>query len=57
MRGGMPCARLTELVGPAGVGKTQLCFTLAVSAALSGTVIYLDVEHKFSAARWVNEVV
>lgn len=56
LRGGMPCGRITELVGPAGVGKTQLCFTLAVAAVappVCGNVVYIDVEHKFSAARYV----
>lgn len=35
LRGGVPCGAVTEVVGPAGVGKTQLCFTLALTALLS----------------------
>ena len=32
--GGIPVGGITELVGPAGVGKTQLCKQLAVAAQL-----------------------
>jgi RAD51-like protein 1 len=31
--GGVPTGSITELVGPAGAGKTQFCLTLAVAAA------------------------
>ena len=58
---GVPSDIVTELVGRAGVGKTQTCFTLAVQACLpsrleiaedtEGTVAYLDTERKFSAVR------
>ena len=58
---GIPSDIVTELVGRAGVGKTQTCFTLSVQACLptlldmaestSGTVCYLDTERKFSAVR------
>lgn len=50
-------------MGPAGVGKTQLCLTMAAVAGLpmslgglgEGTgVIYLDTERKFSAQRLVE---
>jgi hypothetical protein len=34
LRGGVPCGSVTELVGPAGVGKSQLCLMLAASALL-----------------------
>ena len=30
--GGIACGSLTELVGPAGVGKSQLCMMLSISA-------------------------
>jgi Rad51 len=33
LRGGCPCGSITELVGPAGIGKTQLCLQLAAIAA------------------------
>lgn len=43
---------LTELVGPAGLGKTQTCLTLLTIASLNGgSVIYIDTESTFSAAR------
>ena len=58
---GIPSDTVTELVGRAGVGKTQTCLTLAVQACLpkhldlaattTGTVVYLDTERKFSAER------
>lgn len=33
LRGGCPCGSIIELVGPAGIGKTQLCLQLAAIAA------------------------
>lgn len=33
LRGGCACGSITELVGPAGIGKTQLCLQLAAIAA------------------------
>jgi|TARA_B110000208_G_scaffold181975_1_gene233253 RAD51-like protein 1 len=60
---GIPSDIVTELVGRAGVGKTQTCFTLSVNACLpkiltvteleleAGTVAYLDTERKFSPVR------
>ena len=40
---GVPSDSVTELVGRAGVGKTQTCFTLAVQACLS---VILDDDRK-----------
>ncbi|KAK9840539.1 hypothetical protein WJX81_000352 [Elliptochloris bilobata] len=60
LRGGVPCGSLTELVGPAGVGKSQLCLMLAASMLLdpalpvSSQVLYIDTERKFSAGRLVE---
>ncbi|CAK9170196.1 unnamed protein product [Ilex paraguariensis] len=59
--GGIPFGVLTELVGPAGIGKTQLCLKLSLLASLpssygglGGRVIYIDVESKFSSRRLVE---
>ena len=54
--GGLPTRTLTELVGPAGVGKTQCCLTMAARALVSGSarsarVLYVDTEGSFSASR------
>ena len=56
--GGLPGGHIVEAVGPPGQGKTQLCLGCAVRAALptslggcGGSVLYLDTEAKFSAAR------
>eukprot|EP00850_Spirogloea_muscicola_P015621 SM000121S26018 [mRNA] locus=s121:282961:286951:+ [translate_table: standard] len=56
--GGIPLGAVTELVGPAGVGKTQFCLMLAIIATLpkalgglSGSVFYIDTEKKFSSQR------
>ncbi|KAI9081852.1 hypothetical protein K1719_036114 [Acacia pycnantha] len=54
--GGIPFGALTELVGPAGIGKTQFCLKLSLLASLppqygglDGRVIYIDAESKFSS--------
>ncbi|KAL4420437.1 hypothetical protein ABPG75_010093 [Micractinium tetrahymenae] len=54
--GGLPAGSVTEVVGPAGLGKTQLCLQLSVLACLErqaegGSVVYLDTEKKFSSRR------
>ncbi|KOO22299.1 DNA repair protein rad51-like 2-like protein [Chrysochromulina tobinii] len=54
--GGLPMRAVTELVGPAGSGKTQLCSSVAAHALLAGAgegtrVIYIDTEGSFSAKR------
>jgi RAD51-like protein 1 len=56
--GGVPTGSITEIVGPAGAGKTQFCLTLAVAAAaprrlggLDAGVVFVDTEQKFSGAR------
>lgn len=54
--GGLPAGSVTEVVGPAGLGKTQLCLQLSVLACLErqaegGSVAYLDTEKKFSSRR------
>ncbi|XP_062081969.1 DNA repair protein RAD51 homolog 2 isoform X2 [Humulus lupulus] len=59
--GGIPFGVLTELVGPAGIGKTQFCMKLSLLASLptaygglNGHVIYIDVESKFSSRRMIE---
>lgn len=59
--GGIPFGVVTELVGPAGIGKTQFCLKLALLASLptsygglGGSVIYIDVESKFSSRRLIE---
>ena len=56
--GGVSTGSITELVGPAGAGKTQFCLTLAVVTAaplsvggLNSGVVYVDTEQKFSGQR------
>ena len=56
LRGGLPMRALTELVGPAGAGKTQLCLSVAARALVDGSahgarVVYIDTEGSFSATR------
>lgn len=52
---------ITEFVGAAGMGKTQICFMLSVMTALpvehgglGGSVIYIDTESSFSPSRLVE---
>jgi len=59
--GGIPMGKLTEVVGPSGIGKTQFCLKLALLAALpeycgglDGRVVYIDTESKFSSRRWLG---
>lgn len=49
---------ITELVGPAGIGKTQTCLMMAAQACLPASlgglgedagVVYLDTERKVRA--------
>ncbi|XP_048325289.2 DNA repair protein RAD51 homolog 2 isoform X2 [Ziziphus jujuba] len=59
--GGIPFGVLTELVGPAGIGKTQFCMKLSLLASLptscgglNGRVIYIDVESKLTSRRIIE---
>ncbi|CAM9349639.1 unnamed protein product [Pylaiella littoralis] len=63
LQGGFPTGMITELVGPAGIGKTQTCLMLAAQACLPANlgglgeeagVVYLDTERKFSPDRLVE---
>ena len=47
LRGGLPCGGITEVVGPAGAGKTQFCLQNCVSAIgewveMEYSAIYID---------------
>eukprot|EP00955_Chlamydomonas_euryale_P057740 356880-Chlamydomonas_euryale.AAC.1 len=51
-------------VGPAGVGKSQMCFQLSLLCAappsvggLGAATIYIDTERKFSPVRWETDSV
>ncbi|MCO5570997.1 hypothetical protein L7F22_024728 [Adiantum nelumboides] len=62
--GGIPFGALTEVVGPAGFGKTQLCLMLCVITALpkepgglDGNVMYFDTERKFHSGRMAEMAV
>eukprot|EP00005_Dracoamoeba_jomungandri_P014526 CAMPEP_0174273518 /NCGR_PEP_ID=MMETSP0439-20130205/54784_1 /TAXON_ID=0 /ORGANISM="Stereomyxa ramosa, Strain Chinc5" /LENGTH=307 /DNA_ID=CAMNT_0015364719 /DNA_START=209 /DNA_END=1129 /DNA_ORIENTATION=+ len=61
--GGIPSGSITEVVGPFGVGKTQLCLQLAMVTALpteygglDSSVIYIDTEKAFNPNRLVGIV-
>ena len=59
--GGLPMRALCELVGPAGVGKTQCCLSMAARALVDGSargarVLYVDTEGSFSATRLLELV-
>lgn len=53
------CLVFEQLAGPAGCGKTQFCYQLALQATLpkelggkDGHVLYIDTEQVTSASRW-----
>ncbi|KAK2850950.1 hypothetical protein Q5P01_007226 [Channa striata] len=59
--GGLPIGKTTEICGPPGVGKTQLCLQLAVDVqvplcfgGVGGQVIYIDTEGSFLVQRVVD---
>eukprot|EP01065_Artemidia_motanka_P011588 TRINITY_DN16273_c0_g1_i2.p1 TRINITY_DN16273_c0_g1~~TRINITY_DN16273_c0_g1_i2.p1 ORF type:complete len:281 (+),score=28.81 TRINITY_DN16273_c0_g1_i2:84-926(+) len=49
--GGIPVGLLTEVAGPPGCGKSQLCLTASALACGTDKVLYVDTEGKFSAER------
>ena len=49
--GGLPEGVLTQLYGPPGSGKTNLCLIATCAAAAEGKVIYIDPEGGFSVER------
>ena len=54
MGGGIEIQALTEIVGEFGSGKSQLCYTLCVTANMSGEdsgIIFVDTENSFIAER------
>ena len=57
--GGLRAGGVTEVVGPACMGKTQLCLALAARALVDGSgsaarVLYVDNERSFQPARLVQ---
>lgn len=59
--GGLRAGAVTEVVGPAGAGKTQACLAACAACAApldaggcGGGVIYVDAERKFSGERLVE---
>ncbi|CEM16741.1 unnamed protein product [Vitrella brassicaformis CCMP3155] len=59
LQGGLAAGQVFEFAGPAGVGKTQVCFSLAQSALMQqetgggggGSVMWIDTEGAFSPER------
>jgi DNA repair protein RadA len=52
--GGIETQALTEIVGEFGSGKSQLCYTLCVTANMSGEdsgIIFVDTENSFRGER------
>ncbi|XP_056412851.1 DNA repair protein RAD51 homolog 3 isoform X3 [Hyla sarda] len=59
--GGVPLTKVTEICGPPGVGKTQLCMQLAVDVQIpecfggvDGESVYIDTENSFRVERLVE---
>ncbi|XP_022183825.2 DNA repair protein RAD51 homolog 4 [Nilaparvata lugens] len=53
LEGGMLTGNIYEICGLSGIGKTQLCFTIAshVTTNLKQPVYYVDTKHDFSSQR------
>ncbi|KAK1932551.1 DNA repair protein RAD51 2 [Phytophthora citrophthora] len=54
LNGGLHCRAMSEFVGTAGIGKSQMTMTLAVVCAINfqeNSVMFFDTEHNFSAKR------
>jgi DNA repair protein RadA len=58
LKGGIETQAITEIAGEFGSGKSQICYTLCVTAnmpsdkkGLGGTVIFIDTENTFRAER------
>jgi DNA repair protein RadA len=58
LKGGIETQAITELAGEFGSGKSQICYTLCVTANMSsdknglgGNVIFIDTENTFRAER------
>ena len=57
--GGIRAGVITEIVGPAGLGKTQFCLQMSIIGCLDrlegdgsgGRIFYIDTEKKFSGER------
>ena len=55
--GGVPSGNITQISGDEACGKTQLCHSLAVQAAIrSYHVMYIDTESTLSGERMVNMI-
>ena len=55
--GGIETHAITEIYGPRGAGKTQICYTLSVIAAHTegkSRVLYIDTENKFRPERLLS---
>ena len=51
--GGFPAGLVTQIYGGAGSGKTNVCMSAAVQAALNGNeVVYIDTENSFNKFRF-----
>jgi protein RecA len=46
LQGGLPCGRLVEIAGPAGIGKTSLALALCAAAQKRGAIAaFVDADH------------
>lgn len=51
LHGGIPCNRIVELLGPSGIGKTTICYHLAIATVLSSVgasgyrFLYIDTSN------------
>ena len=62
LKGGIETQAMTEIAGEFGSGKSQLCYSLCVTAnmpidkeGLGGNVIFIDTENTFRPER-INQI-